>query len=659
MSSYRFNPGQQFIWQGKRYEVKRVVAPEQRVNLECLENGILLLADMSALIQEFFTGNLWFVERNAGSIDKPSADLDLSSYPEEDVEIARWRLQTIQPILDLPPDQQTEKTVIEQVEKIRSSFPTGTSRKLSQVVSRTTLYRWLKIYRLSGNDVRSLLPQCDERGGIGKSRLIPEVDNLVQAVLKEYYLRAEPIGIDDLVALIAARIEEENRLRSKDHHLVVPSRTTIFRRMEALDIQEKMTAQHGHRTTARQFRQANQMAYPDRPYERVEIDHTRCDVVVIDERDSLPLGRPTLTYCLDLATRYPLGFYLGFEPPSYFTVMECLHHAICAKEDVREKYGAEHDWQAFGIPGTLVVDNGKEFIGQDLSDACAQLGIVLQQCPVMSPEFKAGVERHFGTLNSGIFHTLPGTTFSNIFDSGEYDSTQKACISLNELEKALTIFLVDIYAERRHRGLKGVPARRWERSWTGDFIPRLPPSRDELMILLGKVEWRVLHPYGVELESLRYNAPGLGELRERLQGEKVKLKYHPGDLSRIYIFDPFEKCYHELPSLSPEYTQGLSLWKHRLIRRTASQEKEAVDLASLGKARRKIQEMVDRARTRKKTATRSKVARWDGKKPNDSQPQPPKTDANLSQPTDPNLLSGLGTEFFEFDYDLPPRRHDE
>lgn len=659
MSSYRFNPRQQFIWQGKRYEVKRVVAPEQRVNLECLENGVLLLADMSVLIQEFFAGNLWFVERNVASNDRPSADLDLSSYPEEDVEIARWRLQVIQPILELPPDQQTEKSVVEHVEKMRSSFPPSTNRKLSQVVSRTTLYRWLKAYRLSGNDIRSLLPQCDERGGVGKSRLIPEVDSLVQAVLKEYYLRAEPIGVDDLVALIAARIKEENRLRPKAHHLVMPSRATVARRMEALDIQEKMTAQHGRRTTARKFRQAEQMMYPDRPYERVEIDHTKCDVIVIDELDSLPLGRPTLTYCLDLATRYPLGFYLGFEPPSYFTVMECLHHAICAKEDVCEKYGAEHAWQAYGIPGTLVVDNGKEFIGQDLSDACAQLGIVLQQCPVMSPEFKAGVERHFGSLNSGVFHTLPGTTFSNMFERGEYDSVQKACISLNELEKALTLFLVDIYAERRHRGLNGVPARRWERSWTGDFIPRLPPSRDELMILLGKVEWRVLHPYGIELECLRYNAPGLGELRERLRGEKVKLKYHPGDLSRIYIFDPFEKCYHELPSLAPEYTQGLSIWKHRLIRRTASQAKEAVDLASLGKARQKIQEMIDRARTRKKTATRSKVARWDGKTTEVSLPEAAKTDANLTQPTNPSLNAGLETEFFEFDYDLPPSRHHE
>ena len=106
---------------------------------------------------------------------------------------------------------------------------------------------------------------------------------------------------------------------------------------------------------------------------------------------------------------------------------------------------------------------------------------------------------------------------------------------------------MDIYAERRHRGLAVSRPTLGTRS-QGPFLPRLPPSRDELAILLGRVEWRVLHPYGIEFECLRYNAADLGELRVRLKGEKVKLKYHPGDLSRIYVFDPFEKRYHELPA---------------------------------------------------------------------------------------------------------------
>ncbi len=280
----------------------------------------------------------------------------------------------------------------------------------------------------------------------------------------------------------------------------------------------------------------------------------------------------------------------------------------------------------------------------------------------MTPELKAGIERKFRTLNSGLFHTLPGTTFSNIFQRGEYDSSKYACISLDELERALVLFLVDIYAEKQHRGLHGVPARRWEQATAKYFTPRLPPNQNELAILLGRVDWRALHPYGIEFECLRYNAADLGELRVRLKGEKVKLKYHPGDLSRIFVFDPFEKCYHEVPALDQEYTQGLSFWKHRLIRRMAAQEADQVDLAALGRARRKIQEMVDRARTRKKTSTRSKVARWDGKSPSPPRSTPGSVSSNSHSPqrSDLNLPSASAeTEIYDFDYNLPPSRREE
>lgn len=661
MSIHRFIPGQRFSWRGSTYEIRRVLMPEQRANIENLETGALLLVELAELTQALFAGSLWFVDDGLLRGNHPSPGLDLSSYPEEAVQIARWRLQVIRPLLDLPAKELTEAAVIQHVNMIQAA-QADSPRKLTQVVSRTTVYRWINAYRRSGNDLRSLLPRLGARGGSGKSRLDPEVNALVKSVLQEFCFRPEPLGMDDVLALVAARIDDENRLRLPNDILPIPSRSTIARRIAALDLQDRFASQHGRKTARRKFKQVEQMAYPQMPYERVETDHTRCDVIVIDERDNLPLGRPILTYCLDLATRYPLGYYLGFEPPSYFTVMECLYQTICPKENVREKYGTEHDWLAYGVPGTLVVDNGKEFIGQDLSDACEILGIVLQQCPVMTPDLKAGMERHFRTLNSGVFHTLPGTTFSNIFQRGEYDSAKYACISLDELERALVLYLVDIYAEKQHRGLHGIPARRWEQAMAGYFSPRLPPNRDELAILLGRMDWRVLHPYGIEFECLRYNASDLGELRVRLKGEKVKLKYHPGDLSRIYVFDPFEKCYHDVPALDQEYTQGLSFWKHRLIRRVAAQEADQVDLAALGRARRKIQEMVDRARSRMKTSTRSKVARWDGKSPQPSGSRSGAVPLNshLPQRSDLNLpATSLETEVYEFDYNLPPSRSDE
>ena len=311
------------------------------------------------------------------------------------------------------------------------------------------------------------------------------------------------------------------------------------------------------------------------PLERVEIDHTRTDLVVIDDQDDLPLGRLTLTHCMV------------------------------------SRYNTEHQWLAYGIPATLVIDNGKEFIGHDLEDACLLLGMVLQYTLVQTPQFKAGIERMFGSLNTMFFHTLPGTTFSNPTEQGSYNSTEQACVYLSEVDKMLHIFLLDIYAERFHRGLNGIPARHWEEKTRHGFAPALPPSAAELSILLGRTATRTVQHYGIDFLSLRYNCDELITLRTRLKGQPTKIKYHPADLSCLYVYDSFEQQYIRVPALDQAYTQGLSLWKHRVIRQAVLTEQNQVDIVALGKAKRKIQQMVEVGRQRKRQSTRSRIARWE------------------------------------------------
>jgi hypothetical protein len=53
------------------------------------------------------------------------------------------------------------------------------------------------------------------------------------------------------------------------------------------------------------------------------------------------------------------------------------------------------------------------------------------------------------------------------------------------------------------------------------------------------------------------------------------------------------------------------LWKHRVIRQSVLEEQDQVDLVALGKAKRKIQQIVETGRQRKHQSTRSKIARWD------------------------------------------------
>lgn len=619
MSKHRFTTGTRFRWQGLSYTVVRLL-PHGQVNLEDMFTGAVSLVALAELVTALFEGQLQFAidgkqanrnEQDLISTTQPYTDL--ADCPEHLVVIARYRLAVIQPLLTVK--RLVRDAVEARVDEIKTNGSGQTDRSLSTSVSVASIYRWLRDYRRSGHDLRALIPNTLQRGGPGQLRLSQPVNTLMVTTIRDHSGRGEVVTIDDIWHEVARRIEEENRMAPSAERLVLPSRRTIARRVEALALEHRL---------AHQPSQYGSTPYPEIPLERVEIDHTRTDLIVIDERDNLPLGRLTLTYCLDTATRYPLGYYLGFEPPSYLAVLECLHHTIRPKPNVREKYDTEHDWIAYGIPTSLVIDNGKEFVGRDLQDACLLLGIILQQTKVRTPEFKAGVERALGTVNRTLLHKLPGTTFSNPQHRGDYDSVKQACVTLSEVDRVLNIFIVDLYAEQFHRGLNGIPARRWEAATGGDFFsPGLPPSAQELAVLLGRVEYRSLHAYGIEFLSLRYNCADLAALRTRLKDNKlVKFKYHPADLSCIYVHDPFEKKYLKVPALDENYTQGLSLWKHRVIRNLVLSEQTRVDLAALGRAKRKIQEIVEAGRSRQRLSTRTHIARWDGAGQTPSQASP-------------------------------------
>lgn len=612
MSAERFSTGKQFYWQKKLYQVRRLL-PENNLVIVNQQTAATQIVALAQLVAALFAGELRFTD-NVPTAGQAGADsIDWSDYPERLRAIAEYRLTVIQPLLGLAP-RQRKKALQGRISSLKATREDN-ERSLSTALSVASVYRWIDEYTASGGDIRSLIPDTEKRGGIKQSRLEPTMEVVIQDVIETHYLVREKQTIDYLHREVAVRVEEENRVRVPAERLEIPSRSTLARRIGALDEEKKLTARRGKKAAQRELSHYGETAYPTLPLERVEIDHTRADIVVIDDQDLLPLGRLTLTYCLDTATRYPLGYYLSFEPPSYLTVMECLYHAICPKGDIREHYGAEHNWQIYGIPYTLVIDNGKEFIGQDLEDACNLLGIILQNTPVKTPHFKAAVERMFGTLNTGLLHTLPGTTFSNIGQRSDYDSLKQACISLSELDKLLHIFLLDIYAENFHRGVQGIPARLWEQATAGGFFPRMPSSVEELLVLLGRVAYRTVQPYGIELNCLRYNCAELVPLRTRMKkrdNSRVKIKYNPSDLGHIQVYDPDEKRYLQVPALAPEYAQGLSLWKHEVIRNFALTQEGTVDIVALGRAQRKIQEIVAESMERKKLSTRSKMARWRG-----------------------------------------------
>ncbi len=670
MSAQRFTTGKHFIWQAEEYRVVRLL-PEQQITIEHVQTATRQNVAFTTLVQALFTGELQFVAAPGTGVLAVSS-ITLADYPPHLRALAEYRWEVIRPLLALSPNERSRERVAERVAEIRQAREAG-AQFPKAAVSSASIYRWIQAYERSGHDLRVLVGNSQQQGGKQQTRLAEESEALIAAVIRDRYYVREKVTCDDVYLEVALRVAEENRFRHAGEQLDTPSRTTIWRRIEAQDELERLVAKRGERQAQRQTTQYGKMTYPSLPLERVEIDHTPLDLIVVDAEDALPLGRPTLTYCLDTATRYPLGFYVGFEPPSYLTVMECLHHAILAKPDVRERYATEHAWIACGIPAALIVDNGKEFIGQDLRDACHALGVELIQMPLRTPHFKAAVERMFRTLNTGLVHTLPGTTFSNPKERGAYDSPTEACIDLADLYHVLHLFLLDIYAESFHRGLGDLPARRWEALTHAGFFPRLPTSADELKVLLGRVAQRVIQPYGIEFLRLRYNSSDLAPLRSQFNGAQAKIKYDPSDLGCIHVFDPQAQCYVPAACVDQEYARGLSLWKHRVILNLARQEEAQVDILALARAKRRIQELVEQSRADKQLKHRTRIARWQtggnapGREVENAAPPAPDEDGAPTLPSltpvSPalaaldvdlsKLLDELENEEWSVGYDLP------
>jgi putative transposase len=544
-----------------------------------------------------------------------------------------WRrYQLIKPLLALPPGQRTRQAYQQQAhsawESLLAQLPPaeraaaeaarkqGKRLRAGQTVSRASLERWVHDFEASGGDIRSLVSATLSSGAKGQSRLPDEVERLMQGTLEESYLGLQRQTAQSVYLEVVHRIIEENRLRPEAAQLRLPHIATLYRRILKLNAHQVMARRLGRGAARQQFEAVQPGPLVTRPLERVEIDHSVLDLFVVDLDDRLPIGRPTLTYALDVFSGLPLGMYVGFEPPSYLTVMHCLLHAVMPKGEVRELFGTEHDWPACGLPETLVTDNGKEFLGEDLSLACAQLGIVLEHMPLKHPWFKGHIERHFRTLNTQLVHLTPGTSFSNVFDRGDYEAMQRACVSLDGFWEMLHLYIADYYAQARHGGLGCTPAQKWESGLAAGDWPRLPASREELRVLLSRSDRRTIQRHGIEFETLVYQSPDLDSLRQALrqghQHDKVLIKYDPSDISRMYVYDHrFTQQYLMVPAVDQAYAAGLSLWKHRVIRAYARQIEQQVDLASLARAKHKLQLIVENE-FQETHKTRSRLARWRG-----------------------------------------------
>lgn len=527
----------------------------------------------------------------------------MPAVSEETLEKAKLKRLYAKAVIDLPVTEQAFKAAIErQWANLKS--PEAPPHW-------TTVYRWRKKYIKAGEDFLALQDAHHQKGN-RKERFPREVTEFAEKAVEEKYLQKERRTQQDTLDYAAALVVEENKLRPKLAQLPLPSRRLINRLVAQLPAYDRVAARYGRLAATKRFRGVHGHRTTDAPLERAEIDHTQLDLMVIDDETLLPLGRPWLTACADDHTRNILGLCVSFEPPSYLTVARCLKHAFMPKTTLHEEYPSiVSSWNAHGVMRELVVDNGAEFHSASLENACYSLGIELHYSARKTPWFKGKIERFMGTLNRGIAHGNPGTTFENIFEKDEYDPSKMAVIRYSKFKEIIFKWVADVYHQKPHRALGKPPAVMWEESIEPEEI-QVPADPARLDAILGRSETRRLTHKGIELDGLLYNCPELTDLRRRFgEAMDVEVRVDNADLGEIVVISPEKgNALIKVPALRADYARGLTEWQHRVCKRYAARELQSYSPNAWLEAKLHIARLIDQEFMHKKQSTRTRIARF-------------------------------------------------
>jgi len=618
MRGQRLNKGMHIIYSGREYTIEKRL-PSGDLQLKNIITEKCEAIAEKTLIEALFAGDAQLIGEsreysNLSEKQRHNRINDISALDDNDPRkiMAKRRLAYVIAVVKADITKFTEESLATVIDKASKEIGD------SSPPSHWSVYRWLKDYLTAGEDMRALVPATKAKGN--RTRKISNnkehcetIIKIIDVVIREEYLSLERPTVETIYSSIEDRIITENRYRANNDKLLIPHRSTVYRIIKKLDPYERDVARLGKRIADARHKAIKQGPRPTRPLERVECDDTKLDLFIYDHVRQLPLGRPWIITLIDVYTKMVLGFFLSFVPPSYLSAMQCLLHAIRPKTYVKEKYpDIVNEWDTYGIMETLVVDNAKHWYSASFEEACLQIGITVQYAPPQVPWFKGTIERFFNTVNKRLLNPLPGKTFSNILEKGDYNPKKHALVSLEMFEKIFHHWIIDIYHQSKHRGINDVPVRLWKIG-IDKYPPPLPPKNTELEILLGHIVWRVISAAGVELFGLYYNDLILASVRNNLKkGQKVKIKYDPNDLSLIYVYDQYNNRYLPVPAVDQVYTQGLTHWQHNVIRRYARLEvADYVDIVHLTAAKERIKKMIrDASNKLQKSGTNVKVGRW-------------------------------------------------
>lgn len=463
---------------------------------------------------------------------------DIDDIADDEWKTIEIRLNAIRPLLN----GATRKEIEEHSKEIGIHF--------------TTLYRWLSGYKSTGT-VTGLLSQKRGRKN-GTVFIAEDIEKIIQDTIKNDYLIKERPSIKSVINKIKIKCLERN--------LALPSNNTIRNRINKITQYEFFEKRNSKNLVKDRFSPVTKKYHADYPLQKVQIDHTRVDLHIVDDEHRTSIGRPWLTLAIDIYSRMIVGYYLSLDAPSGVSVGMCIVNAILQKNKLLNQFELDTEWNVWGKFDNIFTDNGADFRSFSVEQACLANGIHINFRPIGKKEYGGHIERLIGTTMTEV-HDIPGTTYSNIKEKMDYDSEGNACMTFDEFEKWLLIYITKIYQHNIHSGIKTSPYIKWKegifgtKDSPGIGYPQIPGDIESLTIdFLPSIE-RTVQKNGVTIDGLTYFDQ---ILRTKIRGYDISydssnsnpkyiFKRDPRDISFIWFYDNIQQEYYKIGLANMEF----------------------------------------------------------------------------------------------------------
>lgn len=518
------------------------------------------------LLKLVWSGRLVIMEPAARN-SKAAAPLPTSQVLAELKPSARRELERREAYLDGLRKAHVSKGMRSRIAKVIETVAAriGDAKKPST----STVMVWARSVEAAGGYVGAMV----NRNAFRRSsrRVAAAMEEVIAQCIRREYLTRDQRSLVYVQAVIhreAARLVPSGQLKAEDAKV---SMATLSRRIADIDKYRVIEARQGSARARMVCRTTMDGTIAMYPLQRVEVDHTPLNWVVVCDRTGLPLGRPLLTALVDAYSGYILGIYISFYGAGLTSVSGALRCAIRTKEEMTNGLALVHQWLAAGIPDHVLLDNGPEFHSPVFQLMGWELGTSFTYCRVRTPWLKPHVERLFWTIDT--ITLTKGRVQKRAANVVAADPYKEAAVMFSDFVRGVVAFVVDLYPFL-------INQRKLARPYDlfAEGIERRPPVHfpkdiDALRQISAISKELTIGPGGLQLHGLPYGGSELIEIRKHF-GRPVKtlVKFDPDDMQQVWVRNPATQQWVVSACRWPSYARDLSFNQHLLIRKFAREK---------------------------------------------------------------------------------------